>query len=157
MQDDFVYEKIRYQYIAAYLSLIKKKANGKIRSISDYRKYYDALQFGCRQQKASFQNEFKPGMQDLLEACYRKEYKCEEQKGNVEKMYSDPISRPLYLLLLTWALETGNIFALVFSILQWTCMGRSVNIDPLGFPNFHMGADSIKVLYDFTTSEKDLF
>lgn len=63
MQYDFVYEKIRYEYIAAYLSSMKKKANGKFRSISDYRKYYDALQFGCRQQKASFHKEFnKPGM-----------------------------------------------------------------------------------------------
>jgi hypothetical protein len=102
MQDDFVYEKIRYQYIAAYLSSIKKKANGKFRSISDYRKYYDALQFGCRQQKASFLNEFKPGMQDLLEA-YRKEYKREEQKGNVEKM----------LVPIFTGVTTGGHFSLV--------------------------------------------
>jgi hypothetical protein len=99
MTHDFVYDKVRYQYIATYLSSIKKKGNGKFRSISDYRKYHDALQFGSRQQKVCFQKDFRPGMQDLLEA-YRKEYKREEQKG-VEKTDSDPISRPLYLLLLT--------------------------------------------------------
>ena len=41
MQDDFVYDKIRYQYIAAYLSSIKRKSYGKFRAIGDYRKYYD--------------------------------------------------------------------------------------------------------------------
>jgi hypothetical protein len=70
MTDDFVYDKVRYQYIAAYLSSIKKKENGKFRSISDYRKYYDALQFGCRQSKASFQKDFRPGMQEKKWSIY---------------------------------------------------------------------------------------
>jgi hypothetical protein len=45
-------------------------------------------------------------MQDLLEA-YRKEYKREEQKGNVEKMYSDPIFIPT-IVLTAFDMGSGN-------------------------------------------------
>ena len=42
-----------------------------------------------------------------------------------------------------------------FTVLQWGCMARSINIDPLGFHNFSKGQeDSIEIIYGATKADK---
>jgi hypothetical protein len=72
----------------------------------------------------------------------------------VDKNDSDPITRPLYLLMLSWFLQSGQVSNWLFSLLQWNCIGRSISIDPLGFQNFHMGTDGMKIEYEFTKSDQ---
>ena len=48
-----------------------------------------------------------------------------------------------------WVLMSGDIFMWVFGLLQWNCMGRSINIDALGLSNVALGngQDSLIIKY----------
>ncbi len=81
---------------------------------------------------------------------YRKETVDAKKEGKLDEQEADPISWSLFKLILSWALDTSNIFVWTYSILQWNCMARSVNIGSLGFHNFRAGEDHIVCCYDDT-------
>lgn len=68
---------------------------------------------------------------------------------------ADPISFSLYEWICKWAIESGLIMVWAFTCMQWNCMGRSVNIAPLGLHNLSCkeAADSIVIHYD--SNKKD--
>ena len=65
----------------------------------------------------------------------------------------DPISWSLFKLILEWALKSENVMIWVFSLLQWHCMARSVNIGILGLHNFKRLEDSIVCRYDMNKKD----
>ena len=153
MEEDFIYEKIDYPVIGAFLSTKKTKADGKLCSYSNYSKYKNAIFYGANQRRVRLPDRFIASM-EALNKSYKNEFKKAERRGEVDKNDSDPITRPLYLLMVSWFLEAGSISNWLFSLLQWNCIGRSISIDPLGFQNFHMATDGMKIEYEFTKADQ---
>jgi hypothetical protein len=59
-------------------------------------------------------------------------------KRQLTKQDADEIGIELYEQLCTWAVQEGHrevIFVWAFMTAQWNVMGRTVNVDPLGFHN----------------------
>jgi hypothetical protein len=75
--------------------------------------------------------------------------------GNVDEKSADPISFSLFRLILTWAIEQGNIFAWVWTILQWNLMAWSILIDPLALHNIAISEDHFVICHDSTKSDKE--
>ena len=85
----------------------------------------------------------------------KKEKKKAKEKGYLDEEEADPIAFPLYKLISQWFLEEDDIMSFAFTVLQWGCMARSINIDPLGFHNFSKGQeDSIEIIYGATKADK---
>ena len=120
---------------------------------TDRRKYHNAIQFGSACAGKNLSSEYIGRMRQFLEN-YKKEYARAKQDGNVDENAADAIPFSLYRLLLKWALDEGNIFVWVWSILQWNLMGRSISIDPLAFHNISLGEDNIIILHDSTKVDK---
>jgi hypothetical protein len=53
-----------------------------------------------------------------------------------------------------WALAQGFIFIWVYSVLQWNCMARSINIGVLAFHNFRISGDALVCRYDKSKSDQ---
>ena len=62
----------------------------------------------------------------------------------MDESEADPFSWSLYKLILQWTIEDGDVYVWIFTILQWNCMARSINIGELAYHIFLMGEDSIK-------------
>jgi len=58
-------------------------------------------------------------------------------------------------MILSWAVEEGNIFVWVWTILQWNLMARSISIDPLALHNFSLSEDHFVVKHDSTKTDKE--
>ena len=78
-----------------------------------------------------------------------------KSKGNVDEKSADPITFTLFRLILKWALDEGNIFVWVWTILQWNLMARSISIDPLALHNFSVSEDHFNVRHDSTKTDKE--
>ena len=154
---DFKYECINVVIIRAFLSAEKKyKDDTKTTQYSEVhiRKYHDAIQFGMRTIDAALPKEYHTGMTKFL-VSVKKEKKKAKEKGYLDEEEADPIAFPLYKLISQWFLEEDDIMSFAFTVLQWGCMVRSINIDPLGFHNFSKGQeDSIEIIYGATKADK---
>jgi hypothetical protein len=53
------------------------------------------------------------------------------------------------------AVERGNIFVWVWTILQWNLMARSISIDPLAHHNIGVSEDHFVIRHDSTKSDKE--
>ena len=58
-------------------------------------------------------------------------------------------------MILTWAVERGNIFVWVWTNLQWNLMARSISIDPLALHNIGVSEDHFVIRHDSTKSDKE--
>ena len=67
---------------------------------------------------------------------------------------AESISFALYQKMCEWEILGKFIYVWVFTIFQWNCLARSINIDPLALHNLTPGSDSIKVKYDKTKKDK---
>ena len=85
---------------------------------------------------------------------FKKETRKAKKDGLLDEQEADPIPYTLFRQLLQWSLDGSNIFLWVFTILQWNCMARSINIGVLGIHNFQIGNDSIKIRYDSSKSDQ---
>jgi hypothetical protein len=85
---------------------------------------------------------------------YKKETVDAKKEGKLDEQEADPISWSLFKLILSWALDTSNVFVWTCSILQWNCMARSITIGSIGFHNFRAGEDHIVCCYDDTKMDK---
>ena len=63
----------------------------------------------------------------------KKEFTIVKGEGKMEEHEADPIPFSLYEDMNMWAIEAGSVSTWAFSALQWNCIGRTVNISPLGF------------------------
>jgi len=73
----------------------------------------------------------------------------------MDEKSADPISFSLFRMILTWAVERGNIFVWVWTILQWNLMARSISIDPLALHNIGVSEDHFVIRHDSTKSDKE--
>jgi hypothetical protein len=70
----------------------------------------------------------------------------------MEENDADKISPKLFELMLESAMEKGNRLIWAMSVLQWSLMACSQNIDNLVFKSFTMGSDSVRVKTNMNSS-----
>jgi hypothetical protein len=150
---DLIYTGINVQMVKAFLAHKKQKANGNTSSHVQLRKYHDAILWGSQQAKQLLPRGYYDAIEKFL-TSYRKETVDAKKEGKLDEQEADPITWSLFKLILSWAVDTSNFFVWTYSILQWNCMARSVNIGSLGFHNFRAGEDHIVCCYDDTKSDK---
>jgi len=150
---DLHYKGMCHQRFLNFLVSNKRKPNGDLKSLIDIRKYKDAVYFGAdiRNEKCStiFQNSVK----SFLEG-YKKELNKDKKEGKVKDHAADPITLPVYKLLLKWAIEGNNLMVWFWTLCQWNFMARSASIDVRAKRNFKLGIDSIRGKYDDTKTDK---
>ena len=144
---DLVYEGLNVKIIKAFLAFKKKKINGKTASHVQIRKYNDAIIYGAKEAKQRLPIIYYEEMEKFLGA-FKKETTTAKKDGMLDEQDADPISQTLFRLILQWALAQKNIFIWVFTILQWNCMARSINIGGLALHCFGPGEDNVRVKYD---------
>ena len=90
----------------------------------------------------------------FLSGC-KLEVVAAKKVGKTDESASDPIPYELFLLLLSWSLEEGNVFMWFWTLSQWYCMAQCASIDPLGSHNFSIAQDSVKCIYDDSKADKE--
>jgi hypothetical protein len=118
------------------------------------RKVHDAILFGARTVKEVLSTSYYSEMDSFL-TSFQKECAVAASQGNVDAKSADPISFSLFRLILTWAIEKGNIYVWVWTILQWNLMARSISIDPLALHNIAISEDHFVIRHDSTKSDKE--
>ena len=152
---DFVYHKLSYKFVLAFLSVVRKEnadGTGKTRSFVHVRKFNDAILFGAREQSVKLDDQYKLHMKKYL-GSFRKESKVATGTGQSDLEQSDPMSFDLYTALCTWYVDEGDVFNWAYQVLLWNCMGRSASVDPIGLHNFRLGTDSVIITYDRSKSD----
>ena len=129
---DLVYAGLNVKVIKAYLSEKKKKkvaTDGTVTlsSVSDIKKYDDAIKWGSLRAGQPLPSDYRE-MREFIEA-YKKEHKVAKKEGRTDEQEADPITSTLFMLILQWAVEEGNIFVWAFSLCMWNLMSRSISID----------------------------
>ena len=151
---DLKYQGMNVAIILAFFATKKTKTNGKTTSFSHIRKYHDAILFGAEKVKERLPtSSYFDEMEKFLKG-FKKECATAKSEGNLDEREADPLSWGLFRIILNWSLSKNNIFVWVFSLLQWACMARSINIGVLGLHNFHIGEDNIICRYDKHKSDQ---
>jgi hypothetical protein len=88
---------------------------------------------------------------------FKKETVKAKKDGNLDEQEADPISWSLFRLMLGWLLSARNVFVWVYSILQWNCMARSINICILGLHNFRLGKNLLLLLDCYKAEHSAVF
>ena len=155
---DIKYESLSADMVILFMSSKKRKANGKSTSHAHLRKFHDAVLYGARQRGVDLSREgcsYQVRMKQYLTSLGKETAKA-KQDGNMDDSEADPIPFALYRKICEWCVTSeNNIFVWVWTILQWNCMARSINIEPLSFHNFGVAADCLKVKYDQTKANKE--
>ena len=151
---ELVYRGMDVKMILSFLVANKKKANGKLKTHVDLRKFKDAILWGAEIANERLPLPFYKEMGTFLNA-YKRETAKAKKKGGVEDKSADPISTTLYRLILGWAVMGGNTFLWFWTLTQWNCMARGASVDPLGFRNFRVANDSITCKYDDSKADKE--
>jgi hypothetical protein len=84
-------------------------------SFTQIQKIHDAILFGARTVGETLSTSYFSEMDSFL-ASIRKEIADARSRGNVDEKSADPISFYLFRLILTWAIERGNILVWVWTI-----------------------------------------
>jgi len=150
---DLIYTGLNVTYVLHFLLNNKSKENGKLKSITDLRKYRDAILWGAEIAGHRLPTNFYEEM-DKFKVSYKRQFINAKKTGDVDEAGADPISVTLYQAILRWSIENNNIFVWFWTLLQWGCMARGASIDPLAFHNFRLGQDSIIVKYDNQKADK---
>jgi hypothetical protein len=151
---DLIYKGFNVKYLLHYLMTTTRKANGKMKSHQDVRKYKEAIMWAASVVGERLPTTFFVEMDKYL-ASYKKQIIKPKKKGEVNESESDPIPLQLYQLMLVWAIESNNIFVWFWTLSQWACMARCASIDPLGFHNFRVsGQGSLGCKYDDQKADK---
>ncbi len=156
-EGDFDYDKLQVDIIKAYISAHKIKSkdqDGKetYYSYVNLRKYSDAVKFGASRVNYALSPEFQLAIKEHLDTL-KKENNQKKGEGKVEEREADPISFPLMIEICKWAVRLGFISLWAFTVLQWHCMARSINIGSLTLQNLFLGKDSI--IIKFNSTKKD--
>jgi hypothetical protein len=144
---DLIYEGINVGMIKAFLGFKKRKENGKCTSHVQLRKHNDAILWGAKTSGQRLPLSCCEEMEKFLVA-FKKETTVAKKDGMLDEQEADPITWTLFRKMLQWALDSRNMFLWVFSVPQWNCMARSINIGVLALHCFRVGEDCIIVKYD---------
>ena len=154
---DFIYTGLNVSIIKAFMSGNKYKQTTvqniegeeppKVQySYSHIRKYQDAILFGAGRAKQALPQEYDLDMKQFLDSLKKEKVKA-KKRGELDEQEADPISYPLYRLICMDAITRGDLFTWAFSVFQWSCMARSINIDDLTFKQLSLAKDSLVVKY----------
>ena len=110
---DIVCKGLRVAMVLSYMAATKKKAvhgeGQKVYSYINMRKINDAVLFGAITVKQILSSSYYYEMDSSL-SSFKKETADARSHGNVlDEKCADPISFSLFCLILTWAIERGNI------------------------------------------------
>ena len=152
-KQDLIYNEVSYDVFKAFLTTKQNKEDDKVMSHINVRKFRDAVKWGAAEAKQRLPLDFEFEVKGYLDS-YKKITARARKDGKMEEKQADPISWALFTLILQWALDSGNVFLWTFTLLQWNCMARAINISPLGLHNFSTYEDSIKVDYDKTKMDQ---
>lgn len=152
-EKDLIYTGFNVQFLMYFLSATDKRTDGKLKSHEDMRKYRDSILWAAKIAGEQLPSSFYDAMEVYLGA-YKKKFAHARKQGHVEEYSTDPIPLPVYRFLLSRSIETNNVFAWTWTLLQWNCMARSASIDCLALHNFSLGTDSIVIKYDETKADK---
>ena len=152
-KQDIIYTGLNVTLFLKFLIFKKDLGDGKVMSFNDIRKYKDAIIWGCKIAKEPLPENFYREIDDYLHG-YKKLTVQKKKDGKLSEEEADPITHTLFKLLLNWAIASNNIFAWFWCLMQWNCMARSANVDPLGFHNISLGTDSIRIKYDDSKTKK---
>jgi hypothetical protein len=125
--------------VKAFLAHKKVKPDGNTSSHVQLHKYNNPILYDAQQALQLLPRGNYDEIDNFLNS-FRKET-VEVKKGKLDKQEADPISWSPFNLLLSWALDTSNIFIWTYSLLQWNSMARSISIGTLAFQNFRDGED----------------
>jgi len=147
---DLRYELLNPHMMQLFLSgQAKTMADGRHYSFEHARKYHDSV-LGCaklakKNLSISYLNEMKAFIKN-----FKKEKATAKSEGKCDEKDADEIPFTLFEAICRWAIETGSLMLWAFTVVQWNIMGRSVNVDPLGFHNLSRdgGSDSIVITFD---------
>jgi hypothetical protein len=132
----------------------RKDGSPKLASFSHMSKYYSAIKWGSTSCGRLLHTKFYADVDSFM-VNYKKEFATAKAAGNTEEKEADAICSTLFKLLMTWAVEQGNIFVWCFSLLMWHLMARSINIDCISLHNIKKGvSDSIVFKYDNTKMDQ---
>jgi hypothetical protein len=150
---DFKYRTINVEVIKAFLSKKKYHPNRTTRdgkpvhySFSHLRKFQDAILFGAHRAKVPLPEIYEMEMKSYIDSIKKEKTKA-KKRGETDEREADPISFELYSLLCKYAIEKGDMFVWAFTVVQWSCMARSVSIDDLTFGQISLGTDSVVIQY----------
>ena len=154
---DLLYNKLNPEFTKLFISANKMKTGDKQYTFDHMRKYHDAILWGAKKANQEFSNgcEYYIKMKTYLDTMKKEKTKA-KGAGKMDEQEADPINIELYEKLCVWAIEEGSIMVWVFTIMQWNCMGRCVNVAPLGFRNLknNEAPDSIVIEYDDNKNDK---
>ena len=122
-------------------------------SFSHVRKYYDAILFGAYRANVPLPATFKIEMGSYIDSIKKEKIKA-RKKGELDDRDADPINFGLYKHLCQFALRKGDIFLWAFTVFQWNCMARSINIDDITFSQCSLGNDSLVIKYFDSKSDQ---
>jgi hypothetical protein len=92
---DLVYSGMNFDYVLHFLIKDVTKADGKLKSFQDVRKYRDAILWRSKVAEQQMPQTFFEKTDIYLEA-YKKKFLVEKKAGNVDEYTTDPIPMPVY-------------------------------------------------------------
>ena len=150
---DICYTGLNVKMFLKFLMHKKDRVDGKILSFNDIRKYKDAIIWGAKIAKTPLPRTFYEEVETYLNG-YKKFAVQKKKEGKVAEEEADPITHTLFKLILNWAIGANNIYVWFWSLVQWNCMARGANVEPLGFHNISLGTDSMRFKYDDSKTKK---
>jgi hypothetical protein len=115
-------------------------------SFSHLRKFQDAILFGAHRAKVPLPEIYEMEMKSYIDSIKKEKTKA-KKRSEVDERVADPINFELYRMLCKFAIERGDMFLWAFTVVQWSCMARSVSIDDLTFAQVLLGSDSLIIQY----------
>ena len=150
---DFVYSGLNVSIIKAFMAAKRFKSNGNEFSYDHMRKYKNAIEYGAKRAKQALPQDFDVQMTPFM-VSLKKQKTVAKKSGNLDECEADPITFSLYRLISFYAISTGNIFVWAFTVCQWNCMARSINIDGMSYSQISLGIDSIIIEYFDSKSDQ---
>ena len=133
-KDDLKYTCLNVNIIKAFLSQMKIKENGNTCSYVHLRKFHDAILWGSEKAKQPLPPDYLREMPKYLDS-FKKETMKAKQEGMLDEEEAEPIPFALYIKICKWEILGKFIYVWVFTVFQWNCLARSINIDPLALHN----------------------
>ena len=155
---DLLYGSLDPLVVKAFISAnkvreIKEDGTEVFYGFDHLRKYKDAVLFGAKRSRTTLSSQFYAEINPFIESL-KKENQSKRKLGQLTEKEADPISFPLYRQICESALQKGDIFLWCFTVMQWNCIARSINIGNLRFNSLTVGQDSIVIKYWDTKKDK---
>lgn len=157
---DIRYDLLDSKWVKLFISSEKKwkdKEKTKQYGYDHPRRYADAILKCASVSKYSLPQKYKSDMKGFLATL-----KLEKTKAKTNRQLSEQESDEIGIGLLEYIAEcavkdgeNSGIYVWAFMTTQWNVMGRTVNVDPLGFHNLKKSQhDSIIIHYDSNKCDK---